>query len=268
MNFIKNYVSTFSFIFQTLLFLVFSSPVFASSIVSGGAMTLNIDSTALEAAFSYDYSERPSFYVEEYFDAAQAASRTYSQLKSDHIVPGTGGISSTGLVFAVNGTTASGFNKANDFSFNANDLTATAEGAIGLGGAIRYRIDKSFSIHPDTGEEISNRALNGYMTLEYDASRAGSTGYSGWVLYNHYDYRADIFDLVNVSTILTDNSLALTGDLALSSAFFHMGGTTGSIVGDFSFQTTVVPVPAAVWLFASGLAGLFVNQRKQKALAV
>jgi len=263
MNLNKNWVSQVSFIVSSLLVLTISFPVFASS-VNGGGMTLNIDSTKLADAFNNEYDpNRPSFYVEEYFDATQALNRTDSQIINDHIISGTGIIPSTGLVFSVNGTSTTGLNKPTNFSFNSSDLTGSAAGQIGVGGAIRYRIDKDFRIDPVTGDEQGNRAINGYMTLEYDAARIGS-GHSGWALFNHFSYRADVFDLDNVITVLTDETLTLTGDLALASGFNHMGGIQGAIVGDFNFQTTVVPVPAAVWLFASGLAGLFVSGRANK----
>jgi len=263
----NNYKQKPAAIWLAGMFLITASPVFASS-VSGGALTLNIDSTALAAAFNNEFDpNRPSFYVEEYFDSEQAANRSNNQILNDHIVPGTGVIpSTTGMVFSVNGTNTIGSNKPNDFTFNASDFTGTASGSIGVGGAIRYRIDKSFTINEVTLEEEGNRAVNGYMTLEYNAARSG-TQHSGWTVFNHYSFRADVFDLDNVITTITGDSLTLTGDLALASGFNHMGGIEGAIVGDFSFQTTVVPIPAAAWFFASGLAGLFVNQRKQKALA-
>lgn len=241
-----------------LIVLLFTPSVFASSI-TGGAMTLNIDADALAAAFTHDFDpNRPSFYLEEYFDSAQAASRTDAQLLNDHLVPGAGQISGIGRQFAVNGVSTTGANIANSFTFDRNDLTGTASNAIGLGGALRYRIDKNFVIS-DTGEETGNRAINAYLSLEYSADRVEGN-HSGWVIFNNYSFRADVFDLDNVSTTLTGNSLILSGDLALASGFNHLGGEEGAIVGDFNFQTTVVPVPAAVWLFASSLAGLFVGR--------
>lgn len=239
-----------------------ASPTFALG-VSGGGMTMNIDSTALAAAFTHDSDpNRPSFYLEEYFDSAQAASRTPSQLLTDHIIPGAGAISGIGRQFSVNGSSTSGLNRANDFSFSANDLTGTAMGAIGLGGAMRFRLDVPFSINPVTGEEEGNRTMTGYYSLEYDASRVDAVaGHSGWAVFNHHTFRARIFDLDNLLTNLTGNSLSLSGDLALASGFNHLGALHGAIIGDFSFQTTVVPVPAAVWLFASSIIGLFASRK-------
>ena len=43
------------------------------------------------------------------------------------------------------------------------------------------------------------------------------------------------------------------------------GSNTGPIDYTMTFETTVVPVPAAVWLFGSGLLGLIGVARRKKA---
>jgi len=266
MNYLKKRVSQIA-----VILLVINSPSVLASSVSGGSMTLNIDSEQLAAAFTWNNDpNRPSVWLEEYFDSAQAASRTKEQLLSEHIIPGPTVISGIGREFTVNGSSATGLNGSNNnvgnnFTFDANDLTGTATGVIGLGGAMRFRLNNTFIIDPVTGEEQGNRTITGYYSLEYDDTRVDATeGRSGWAVFNHHSFRARLFDLTNVATTLTGESLTLSGDLSLAEAFNHMGGEFGSIVGDFSFQTTVVPVPAAVWLFASGLIGLVgVNRRKR-----
>lgn len=229
--------------------------------VSGGEMVVNLDSDALAAAVNQDFDpNRRSLYVEEYFDPIASASRTAGQILGDHIVPGTGEIPTTNLQFAVNGSSltnpARNSIQPTNFAFDPVDLAGTASGGIGLGGAIRYRIDVARRLD-DNGEEIGNRVVTADFTLEYDASRiGGDTGHSGWVLFNHFGFRSDVFDLDNVEMNLTADMLELSGDLALATGFDHFNGTRGAIVGDFSFQTSVVPLPAAFWLFGAGLAGL------------
>lgn len=242
------------------------SSAFAST-VSGGAMTININSTDLAAAFTHNFDpSRPSFYLEEYFTSAQAASRTSGELLADHIIPGPLPISGLGLQFAVNspGSVVGNVNQPQDtnFSFDQADLMGTAAGVIGLGGAMRFRLNKSFNIDPVAGEETGNRAMTAFYSMEYDASEVENVaGHSGWMIVNHHTFPADVFYLDNVITDLTGNSLSLSGDLALAHGFDHLGAQHGAIIGDFNFQTTVVPVPAAVWLFASGFAGLFATRR-------
>lgn len=267
-NIVKSLAPTTSVIkFAVLgLGLLMSSGVSASS-VQGGQMTINLDRDALAGAFTANNDpSRPSFYFEEYFDAAQANSRTSGELLTSHIVPGAGEISGIGRQLSVNGSVVSGFNQATSLTFDSADLTGTASGVVGLGGAMRYRLNTDFTIDPDTGEETGNRVITAYFSLEYDASRVDDTaGHSGWVVYNHHSFRAPVFDLDNVVTNLTGDSLSLSGDLALAGGFNHLGGQLGAVVGDFNFQTTVVPVPAAVWLFGSALAGLsFARMRKEK----
>lgn len=220
--------------------------------VSGGSLILNLDRDALAASIALDATAAPSIYLEEFFDAEAAATRTNKQLLEDHLVAGVDEIQATGLEFAVNGPTVSNPQGRNSqpttLTFNPDDLAGSVTGAVGFGGAARFRID--------TGTQ-GNRVLSGDYTLEYDAANIDpSTGRSGWTLYNHLYYRADAFYLFNVVTDLTTASLLLSGDLGLGSSFNHLGGSTNAIVGNFSFQTSLVPVPAAAWLFMSGLAGL------------
>lgn len=255
------------YILITLFACNLTTSAFASS-VAGGEMVFNLNNTAFASAFSHDDSNRPSIYLEEYFNAAQAASRSPEELLTDHIVPGAGEVSATGLQLVVNSPVTSGFNIASDFTFDSNDLVGSATGNIGLGGAMRFRLDVPFNINPVTGEEEGNRTMTGYYSLEYDASRInGVAGHSGWAIFNHHTFRAEIFDLDNVVSQITANSLELSGDIALGSGFNHLGGQQGTIIGDFDFQTSVVPVPAAVWFFISGLTGLFITKRTSNKVA-
>lgn len=228
------------------------SPHISANSVLGGQMILNLNRDALAGAFTHNTSERPAFYLEEYFDPAQAAGLTSAQILTDHIIPGTAEVNATGLQFSINGSTATAPNQVNNFTFNPGNLVGTASGKIGLGGAMRFRLDVPFRINSETNEEEGNRAIAAYLSLEYD---------SGWTIYNHHSFRAPVFDLVNVITTENDDILSMSGDMALGSGFGHMGGQVAAIIGDFSFTTTVVPIPAAMWLFASALSGLFFTRR-------
>jgi hypothetical protein len=251
--------------------------------ITGGALTLNLNRDALIAGAILDnYPDtptasfpiccRPSLYVEEFFDAS-AASKTFVQLR-DYNTPNlydleSDEISAVGLQYAVNGTSIPANpggrqNRNTTFVFDPNDLFGTAAGSIGLGGVIRFRVDVS----PPT-----NRVLLGDMTLEYDSALEGATpGRSGWLITNHIGFDAGAFELFDVSTNLTGNSLTLNGNLGFGDGFDHLGTTAARLndtrIGTFSFQTTVVPVPAAVWLFGSGLAGLFVSNRSKKRITL
>lgn len=268
MQFKNQRLILYSFILMSVSTLFSAAPLSAST-VTGGAMALNIGNAALASAFTHNTDpNRSSFYLEEYFSSAQAASLSSAALLTTHIIPGTGEISGLNRQLSVNAEMASSSNQATNFTFDANDLSGTAVGAIGLGGALRYRLNIPFTFSA-SGEEQGNRTMTAYLSLEYDANGVdAAAGHSGWAIFNHYSFRSEVFDLDNVITTLTADTLLLTGDLALASGFDHLGGERGAIVGDFSFQTTVVPVPAAIWLFVSSIAGLGVFRQRQQCSQV
>jgi hypothetical protein len=232
--------------------------------VSGGALTLNIDRNKLIDGVILDRTPAPSIYVEEFFDAS-AASRTFTQITNDNTPDDLqdyvgNEISANGLQFAVNGETIAPNpsrreNRPTSFTFDPNDLFGTAAGNIGLGGVIRFRVD----VPPP-----ANRVMLGDMTLDYDPLLEGATpGRSGWVLRNHIGFDAGAFNLFDVTTNLTENTLSLSGELGLGDGFDHLGGKRDTRVGTFSFQTTVVPLPATVWLFVTGVSALLFNGRSK-----
>lgn len=162
-----------------LIVLGFSHSSFAlASTIQGGQFTLNFDREKLAGAFTHDNDpNRPSFYVEEYFNPADSVIRTSAQILTDHIVPGSGEILATGLLFGVHGSTVTNLagrsNKPTDFSFSPSDISGTATGSIGLEGAVRYRLNIPFTVSP-IGEEEGNRVVSGDYTLEFDVSRVTS----------------------------------------------------------------------------------------------
>ena len=239
-----------------------SSTAAQAATVTGGSLILNLDRDALVAGTLLDNTPAPSIYVEEFWDAT-ASTKTFTQLRDDNTPANltdyaANEISAIGLQYAVNGANIAPNpigrqNRVTDFAFNPNDLFGTATGSIGLGGVIRFRVDVNRS---------NNRILLGDMTLEYHPELEGTSfGRSGWLLVNHIGFDADAFELFDVTTYLSGNNLSVNGNLGFGWGFDHLGSTTARLnntrIGTFSFETTVVPVPAAVWLFVSGLLGLF-----------
>lgn len=233
----------------------------SAATVSGGSLILNINRDALAAGITLDNTAAPSIYVEEFFSAA-AADRTQTQLLNDNTPAdwsdyAANEIAATDLQFAVNGASIAANpsgrqNRPTTFDFDPHNLFDTASGSIGLGGVIRFRVDV---------DRPNNRILMGDMTLEYHPElEDASPGRSGWLLVNHIGFDADAFELFDVATHLAGNSLTLSGNFGYGWGFDHLGASdaraSDTRIGNFSFQATVVPVPAAVWLFAGGLAGL------------
>lgn len=146
------------------------------------------------------------------------------------------------------------------FDYNGTDAT-TSIGTIGLAGAWKTN-----------STVFTGQLIFGDFSLHYDAARvgvnAGGTS-SGWTLTNHVSFAASTADLANVTLVNGTDGFTLSGDIALNagSAGF-LGGTAGQDVGDFSVTVSSVPVPAAVWLFGSGLVGLVGFGRKKKAAQI
>jgi hypothetical protein len=244
--------------------------------LSSGVLTLNLDREALKAGLDLDnYPDTPiqvpSIYLEEFFDAS-AANKPYTEIR-DSLTPidpydvAANEIPATNLKFKVNGASIppNPFfrrNQATDFSFETSDVLGTATGNIGLNGVLRFRVD----VTPPF-----NRVLLGDMSLAYNRVLDGvSPGRSGWTLTNHIGFDAGAFELFNVTTTLNGNILNLNGDLGFGNGFDHLGARDArlaqSIIGNFSFQATVVPVPAAVWLFLTGVLNMLWLGRRHVAL--
>lgn len=240
--------------------------------VSGGSLILNLDRNALIAGTILDNTPAPSIYVEEFWDAS-AANKSFNQLRLDNTPAdltdyAANEISAVGLHYSVNGADVAPIpalarqNRGTNFSFNPGDLFGSATGVIGLNGVIRFRVD----VEPPT-----NRVLMGDMTLEYRPELEGASfGRSGWLLVNHIGFDADAFELFDVTTQIIGNSLSVNGNLGFGWGFDHLGAgiarENDTRIGTFSFQTTVVPLPAAAWLFGSGLIGLLgVGNKKRKS---
>lgn len=257
---------------------VLAAPAQAAT-VAGGTLTLNIDRDAVIAGTIKDTFPdtptdtfpiccRPSLYLEEFYDANAASGRTFLQIRDDN-TPDlfdlvSDEIPAIGLDFAVNGATvanpAGRANQPTTFAFDPNNLFGTASGGIGLGGVTRFRVD----VAPP-----NNRVILGDMMLEYHPElEAATPGRSGWLIVNHIGFTADAFELYDVSTQLNGDSLFVAGSLGFGWGFDHLGATNARLnqarIGTFSFQASVVPVPAAVWLFASGIAGVFGIGRRQR----
>lgn len=272
----KNRFTNIQLKFAVSVLTIFSISAQAAT-VSSGTLTINLNRDALIAGTILDnYPETPaqvpSIYLEEFYDAS-AASKTSIELResntpSDPFDVAANEISAKNLQFSVNGSTISANplgrrNQATNFEFNSADLFGSATGSIGLNGVLRFRVD----VMPP-----SNRILLGDMSMEYKPALEGATpGRSGWVITNHIGFDAGGFELFDVSTNLIGNGLTVNGNLGFGSGFDHLGAKAARLadtrIGTFSFQTTVVPVPGAVWLFASGLGGVILSRRSNRKLA-
>lgn len=219
--------------------------------VTSGTLTMNLDRDALAQMVLNPSGTPPTLFLEEFFTSPSLTGAQINDVVNTNIVPGNGEIPATGLAYSVTGSTvtnpAGRAIQATNFTYDPSNLTGTAAGQIGLEGVLRFM------------GNFAGILATGDYALKYDATRVGNAaGGSGWYLLNNYGFPIPGFDLIDVTASSNPFSLALSGNLAWSpevtSAFFHPSDL-GRTVGTFSFASPV-PVPAAAWLFGSGVIGL------------
>lgn len=241
-----------SIIFLSVLLL--SPTVSPAASVTGGTFAMNLDRDALAQMVLNPSGTPPTLYLEEFWNAPASGSLTATQINTAGVadlVPGTGEIPATGLIYGVTGSSvvnpAGRAIQATNFTYDPSDVTGTASGQIGLGGVMRFL------------GNFPGIFVTGDFALKFDATRVGNTADgSGWHLLNNYGFPIPVFELTDVTASSDPFSLALSGNLKWSpevtSAFFAPSDL-GTTVGTFAFASPV-PVPAAAWLFGSGLIGL------------
>lgn len=135
------------------------------------------------------------------------------------------------------------------------DAANTAVGQIGLSGALRMR-DPSLTTYL-APFDLAVTKLGGEWLINSHDSSFGTVG---------------LFKLANVSESLNGNGeLLLSGDLLWTGGFSYGGllnANTSTVLGTFSLAPAAVPLPAAVWMFGSGLFGLLGVARRKAVLAV
>jgi len=70
--------------------------------------------------------------------------------------------------------------------------------------------------------------------------------------------------LVSINLLFSSGTNGATADFTSSGTIFGSGSVLSGLWDANSFTTTVVPVPAAVWLFGSGLIGLVGVARRKR----
>lgn len=250
--------------FLALAMALFSISASALSI-SGGTLALNLDANALASMGSGVISGgNPGsntvgdryVYVDDYFGTGfynQAITGTSPTAVDSVAVP------STNLVAGINGASvvpvAGRSHKPTTLNFNSSLLDGTATGQIGTNGVIRISSD------------IAAGLAGAYLL--WDDIAMDYTG-GNWAMFTEDGFfgKNYLFDLSNLNETIVGNALTLTGDLSLATSWAgFLGANAGTNLGSFTLQTTVVPVPAAVWLFGSGLMGLLSIRRKTTAVS-
>jgi len=217
----------------------------SASLVSGNA-TITIDNTAFAAANFYGN------YIETHWGASD------NQLAIDASTTGGTTLSTTGstaMEFAVNtNTTTNIYNSAGAYGRTEQattmDVNDTSTGQIGLSGAMRIN------------------GPGGVLT-PYDLKLVSTNGTWNISTYDNTFGYNDFLTLTSISeSVNGDGELLLSGDLSITGLWANMLGADTSVVGSFNLAPSAVPVPAAVWLFGTGLVGLIGAGKRKKVQVV
>ena len=186
---------------------------------------------------------------------------------------------------AINGSTPGGTTSTNNMLFSVNTNSSTISY-----GAVNRTLQKTTMDSNDTS--VGQIGLSGALTMKhlvlgnlapYDFSLQKYDGTWNLVTHDQSFGGTTFLQLTNVlESVDANGHLALAGDLIWGSnfgsstypSFFGVtwasflsvpAGNRSTVVGHLSLAA--VPVPAAVWLFGSGLLGLAGLSRKKLAIA-
>ena len=122
-------------------------------------------------------------------------------------------------------------------------------------------------------EHTGRVEFNGSIEVGDFTIRAASgrpTGSSGFVVESTFGLNAILFDIANPIIEAFDNSLIIAADILVSPELADALGSPGLTGTDAGMalvdaRSTVVPIPASLWLFGSGLIGLAGIARRKMA---
>lgn len=253
---------------------------------TGGTFTFNYDSEAL-GNYVGGSPGNPGFILTKFWNTADSNYLTkgidFFQADNDYTADTSNAFAHDLMpVSATNPTgQASGRAvKSTTTTFAINSDTLTGAGILGMTSVQGFRMP--FYGDGTTGLYYGDFGLRyGLASRQGAWDDAGLVGTpTGWYVHNYLSLQAPVYDLANLSVTVTDaNNWKLSGDLLMTpeNGISLLGGAALTDVGNFclgvgSFagcsnpvETSAVPVPAAVWLFGSAIAGLIGISRRNTA---
>ncbi|MDP3334950.1 MAG: VPLPA-CTERM sorting domain-containing protein [Methylococcaceae bacterium] len=227
---------------------------------TNGTFTMNLDRNAL-APYAGGY------YLSSFWDNA-ASDHTTLTNSGDHFIGqlSTTEISAVNRVFNLTAIGTDPTNQANqrfvkatsaNFSIDSDTFSGVAGAKIGMTGLQGFYAPN----WPPSGAGL----VNGDFSVQFDIARQDQ-GRTGWYLANNIYFTMAVYDFSNLSIAFTDaNNWRLSGDLLMSPENGGMlQGASLNNVGGFCLgagsyagcgHVSTVPIPAAAWLFISGLIG-------------
>jgi len=128
------------------------------------------------------------------------------------------------------------------------DYKMTADSTVDVSPWLKLFDANGFGGYSET---ISNVPVTGDLTLADGLNH-------DWSAEASFDLTTTAWDEINYVGLTLQNTLDAYSNIDGGTALIQKKG-----VGSIVVSTTVVPVPAAVWLFASGLIGLFGVARRK-----
>jgi len=220
----------------------------ASADTATGILTINLDANTLATMDGgANTVGHRTLYVDQFYNQS-----FNNQAITGADTPSGTSASATDMQFVVNGasitSTAGSGRLLQPTSFEYSGDPTTGTGQIGLSGALTVSSDN-----------WSGYLLMSELSLKYSSGE--------WVLYTNQPIFGTValFDLSNVTTSTNSAGLlSLSGSLVFDPAWGgFMGVDSTTVVGNVNLAPAAVPVPAAAWLFGSGLTGLLLGARRK-----
>ena len=229
----------------------FLAPATASAALVTGNAVITIDNSALAASSINVSGGYPNgWIVSKFWDSSYNTTGITGATTGGLTLPTTG---STSMNFAVNSnTTTISYPSAGPYGRTQQATTmdtsvGTSTGQIGLSG----------------GWLLTSAGGSGVLSpYDFKVQKTGST----WniVTYDNAFGYQNFLKMTDVSESIIAGQLHLSGNLKWTGLWaLLVGANQNTVVGTFNLAPAAVPVPAAVWLFASGLLGLLGVSRKK-----
>lgn len=244
-------------VFAFTAFTSLLAPATASAALVSGTATITIDNTAFAASSVNVGGGYPNgWIVEKFWDAS-------------YNTTGITGSTAGGLNLATTGSTAM------NFAVNTNSTTNSFP-AAGPSGRTEQATTMDTNVGTSTGQIglsgawlLSSPGTSGVLT-PYDFNlKKNSSGVWNIQTFDTVFGFQNFLKLINVTeSINGGGELLLSGDLQWTGLWASITGANQStVVGSLNLAPAVIPVPAAVWLFGSGLLGLLGVSRRKAVVA-
>lgn len=224
------------------------APATASAALVTGNATFTIDNSVFKASNGY------ADWINKWWGPADNNTGITSSTPGGTTLPLSGNFS---MLFPVNNNLVTTYCNAcgpygRSLQATTMDASNTSIGQIGLSGA--WLVD--------------NVSHTGTVT-PYDFHLRKTAGTWNIVTYDTAFGYQNFLTLTNVSESLNGNGeLLLSGDLKWTGLWASLAqANRDKVIGTFTLAPAAVPVPAAVWMFGSGLLGLL-GVARRKALVV